>query len=230
MGDFLLNFNCRLDSLHPLGLLVDPQLLEEIHRDLPVKWAGNSLVLGNKKFNLAPCINTVQIDGPIPAPLFRRRLRQLEKYLNVFGRESEFFSADLQQMNQIFQKEPGAPPRFRGEAVNFLRHFGEGPGLTPAFDDFFAGVLLVDRLLGMDRFVTSNSFWEKLKEKTTLTSWWQLKFADEGRFSLRFEKFIADLMSGDLTASRSLRCLRFGHSSGTDICRGIYFYLSKIHL
>lgn len=231
LGNFLLNFNCRKNSLHPLGLLIDNQLLEKTNRDLPVKLKNNRLSLGNEKFEFNAEIETGANNKIRPGNRFPENINKLKDYLGVFGSETDFFSKEFNDDREtIVGKFKNFLNKSRAEASNFLQFFGRGPGLTPAFDDFFAGNLLIDRILGRNKIITSETFWQKLKEKTTLTSWWQLKFADTGVFNLRFEKFVSDLLTGKLTATRSLGCLRFGHSSGTDIGRGIYLYLSDIYL
>ncbi len=219
LGNCLLNFNCRNQALHPLGVLIEDNLLVKISRGAKAKLENNSLYLAGRKFVLIPGIKTVNNNYTIRKDVINNNLQKLKNYIGVFGTETGFPAEEYQAAFSEFEKE-------NLNTEKLFDFFGDGPGLTPAFDDFVAGMLLVDRKLANNKILITDNLLEKLKKKTTLASWWQLKFADRGVFSLGWEKFVARLLGGKIDATSTLRRLKFGHSSGTDICRGIYFYLS----
>ncbi|MGM0381339.1 MAG: DUF2877 domain-containing protein [bacterium] len=222
LGNYQLNFNCKEQALHPLGILIDPPLMDSVSRGDRVRLKSDSLLLKGRKFVLSPEIEPVKIKCPACEDRLKNNLQKLENYIRVFGTETDFFN----QTENFFDKLRSKLP----DLSELLDHFGAGPGLTPAFDDFIAGSLLIDRILQENKIVLTDELIKNIEKRTTLTSWWQLKFAGRGVFNLGFEKYIRHLLTGKLEAGKSLRCLKFGHSSGTDICRGIYFYLNEIYL
>jgi len=108
----------------------------------------------------------------------------------------------------------------------FSALLGVGEGLTPSFDDFLAGMLFIDRFYGYNRFVLSDRFLEMADTRTTRQAVQQYRFAGNGHFSRQFEQFAADMTQRQIDNSELLRLLAWGHSSGTDILCGIWYYFS----
>ena len=107
---------------------------------------------------------------------------------------------------------------------DFIELVGVGEGLTPAVDDFFTGLLLSDRFTKNNYIKVSEKFFDIASNKTTRQSVLQLRFAEQGLLSLKFEYFIKTFITKSITSTEVIRLLSYGNTSGSDILAGILFY------
>ena len=120
----------------------------------------------------------------------------------------------------------------RGEAKTveaFSRIVGFGPGLTPATDDFVAGVMAAclwmpfGCFMDRDALVRRN---EKLaqiaREKTTYVSVSMLEYAARGRIASKYADLLKRLCYEDIEDLESviLQAMNHGDTSGTDFLTG----------
>ena len=100
---------------------------------------------------------------------------------------------------------------------------GFGPGLTPACDDFLAGVLLWLFYRGADP-AFGRQLARQAKDRTTLVSAHMLSHAAAGRANGLYLALIQSALEGDLDKLAALtdRVLAYGASSGADFLFGFY--------
>ncbi|MFP4686643.1 MAG: DUF2877 domain-containing protein [bacterium] len=220
LDNFLVNCTSKKETLHPLSLLTVPGIIDSAQKNSPVEFSFPFIKIAGKKFEIK-----ADIAPPAAQPVNRSHLsaniRRLKQSLQINGVDSllnKNTSGGLNGAVQLFRRKLEHPPL---QADDFIEFFGAGEGLTPTWDDFFAGALLADRITGNNIIFTGEMFFNRLKNKTTRTSYWQLKFANTGKFAWQFEQLIHRLRCRKTTAADFITPLSSGHSSGTDICQGI---------
>lgn len=231
--DFLINFTTREETLHPLGVLINCDFQRFIENGQTVKIAFPDFTFPNITINSErqnfPTGGRVDIIGPT----FRENIGKLWTSLKNFGRHSEVNEAYIQKTDNPFLK-PMLYLCFnlkKNRSIlldDFLHLFGGGAGLTPAWDDFCVGLMLADRVFKNNAIKVSVNFFQNVRAKTTLISFWQLRFAEVGKLSLSYERFLGRIPSNRLTSTEIVKCINFGHSSGTDIMCGFHAYFSNI--
>lgn len=115
-------------------------------------------------------------------------------------------------------------PLLRGEMQAAPRLVGLGPGLTPAGDDLLGGLLATLTVAGDPRAAALARAVLPLRHRTTTVAAAMLTAAARGGLPERVGNLLEDLLSlsGDAAVSRAGPALTLGHSSGTDLCCGIY--------
>jgi hypothetical protein len=225
VDDFLLNCTSQENTLHPLSLLGEKRMVEKTKKEQKVKFSYPYIKINGQKFKLCPDIKPARSSKPINKDLLPYNIRQLKKSLKISGQPTlldKTGGSGLAGAAKLVQAKLNYLPL---NAVDFIEFFGRGAGLTPTWDDFFAGMLLTDRISGKNIIINDRKFFSKIKRQTTTTSYWQLKFAEKGKFALQFEKLVHKMLAEKTKAADFITPLTSGHSSGTDICRGILLYL-----
>lgn len=214
--DLLLNFNISEEKLHPASVLIERDLLEYVAPGMIVKMRYPDIQIGQRNLQVGRVI-----------PEMKDMFCNLEtgvvlSNLAILKRSKKKIFSGMYHVIENLKDHLKGGFLFGREFINY---FGSGDGLTPAFDDFFSGMLFVDRTLNKGRIKTDEFFFNHLLKKTTLTSFWQLRFADEGKMSLIFERFMRKILNGKISAKDVFQCMNVGHSSGTYILSGMETYL-----
>ncbi len=183
--------------------------------------------------------------GPIRQGLLRRNLAVLEDcLLGQAPGESLAFLLDPARRSC-----PG--PSFRGrlgerfaaaaeDLFRSERHLvegcrrlkGLGPGLTPAGDDFIAGILaalsVLERAEGADRSALRGEIAAAARSGNLLSSTF-IALSAAGRFFERLKNLLAALVGDDPAALRRRAgdLLAYGASSGSDLAAGLVLALKK---
>ncbi len=225
--DFLINCTSKKETLHPLSLLGEQTMVEKAKKGQKVKFSYPHIKIGGRKFKLHPDIKPARNSKPINKDLIPFNIRQLKKSLKISGQPTLLDKTDESGLAGAAKLVQTKLNYLHLYAEDFIEFFGMGEGLTPTWDDFFAGILLTDRISGNNKIISDREFFPKVKKQTTRTSYWQLQFAGTGKFSLQFETLVHKMLRKKTTASDFITPLASGHSSGTDICRGILVYLES---
>lgn len=132
-------------------------------------------------------------------------------YCRFIGRDLKAFLEDL------------AAGDSRGALDKARKLIGFGPGLTPACDDFLAGILLWLYYRGADP-AFGRQLARLAKDRTTLVSAHMLSHAAAGRANGLYLALIQSALEGDLDKLAALtdRVLAYGASSGADFLFGFY--------
>jgi hypothetical protein len=227
--DLILHFTASEETMNPLSILVPASLIEEAQTGWPVVLQSDRLCLGSFTLSAGADISLVERPEIFDHQLLNVNLSRIIRSIRLFGRSS---AVSLMITNVEGSEAPLV------EAIKLLNagttdlclftaFVGVGEGLTPSFDDFLAGMLFIDRFCGYNRFVVSESFFEVAAARTTRQAAQQYRFAANGHLSRQFEQFAVDLVRRQIDNSELLRLLAWGHSSGTDILCGIWYYLSR---
>ena len=232
--DFIINFNTQEDGLHPLGILITPELKRILERDKKVNIAYPFFAFAVAQVQVEPR-NFPYIEKKIEKVSLRENSQRLFNTISSFGRPSDVSITYLRRSENRFSKPVlGLCMNLkRNRWVNLDEHvslFGCGQGLTPSWDDFCVGLLLGDRVFKSNAIFVGKNFFRDIRPKTTLTSFWQLKFAEVGKMSLLYERLMSKLQLSKLSAAEMVKCINFGHSSGTDILCGIHAFLNNFLL
>ncbi len=226
---YLLNFNLNRKALHPLGVLIPKSLLQLVRPGQPVTLDQNLLRFDNHIFQLQPLIQPPLIpDFPEQldlSSLYKALLLRVEKSsltAGLLGTDSTGPADALIDATLRLIAGLKNPPL---DLQPHLPQFGQGSGLTPAFDDFCAGLIFADRQLPTQLISLPENLADRLVTRTTRTSCWQLEFARRGRLNLGFELLFVELLENRATIANCLAACNFGHTSGSDILAGIYYRL-----
>lgn len=225
----LLHFTANESAMAPLSLLVPAEVIAEAITGWPIVVQKSRLVLGQYEFTAAPSMSPVQPGEEQSRELLQANLAQLYRNIKLFGRQSPVLTMITANDKESHILSTAAAMISAGERnlLQFVSYLGIGEGLTPAFDDFLAGMLFVDRFYRYNRLIVPEEFWQKAATRTTRQAVQQYKYAFAGRFSRQFELFVADLPQRQVSSAEITRLLAWGHSSGTDILCGIWNYLSQ---
>ncbi|MBF0406960.1 MAG: DUF2877 domain-containing protein [Candidatus Riflebacteria bacterium] len=248
---FLLHFTTHTDRMHPLSVRLSC-LPELIHKGSRVQFSGNFLTLSSDRNYIAEILNpdrrknftdifryTLAKEFIAISELpdhsetfnFQKTSEVLARYIRCFGKHSEICESIFSDKQSVFSEyiadiSKKIQNKSTVNLMEYMAHFGSGEGLTPAWDDFCVGIMLVDFRMKNKLICLSNNFFEILRRKTTEVSYWQVIFAHSGKSSLIFEKLADMIVSGFLQKKEILSALNTGHTSGTDILSGMYLRLS----
>ncbi len=228
-NDQLLYFTSARERLNPMSLLVPQRILTVTVQNQSVSYAAARLKIGavelmaTEPVPVLPMVAEDRIDSSIIAD----NLIRLFNNIKLFGRSSpvkalvvgcktaENMLSAVEAELRIF------PPDFK-RIVEFL---GFGEGLTPSFDDFVSGMLLADRRARLGKLSIPADFLAKADARTTRQSAQQLRFAEMGLLNAKIELFVDRLLTEKVSSAMIVQAMNMGHSSGTDLVCGIYYYL-----
>lgn len=225
----ILHFTANQPAMTPLSVLLPQKLVDEAQEGWHVSFQGERLNVGPYNLLATPLLERVNRPAQIDRALLQRNLRQLYRNLELFGRSSPVLDMVLQRSNRPPDCLCGATELLaagESDLEKFAGYFGVGEGLTPSFDDFLAAMLMVDRFYGFNRLVYSEYLYERAITRTTRQAVQQYRFAANGHSSRQFEQFAADMTQQLVSAAELLKLMGCGHSSGTDILCGIWYYFS----
>jgi hypothetical protein len=232
--DFLLNITNREEALHPLGIMVDKEMQklvkvgQKVHVSFPHFGVAEYVIHAEPRI-ISPC------DRIIDGAFLRENIAKLFATIKTFGRCSQISAAYIKKEETLFLKPllylcMNLKKNRHLQLDEYLCHFGSGEGLTPGWDDFCTGLLFADRVLKNMVIHVSKDFFKNIRQKTTLQSFWQLRFGEVGKLSLLYERFLGKISSAKFTSTEIVKCINYGHSSGTDILSGIHAYFSAVLL
>ncbi len=228
-------FSSEAAALHPLAFLVPASIVENVVEATAVEFCAGRLsfmIRGQGSVQLKeaePIVVATDLQN-IDKVAVANNLQTLKKNLLTFGRKS-FVTDLLFKRGDVLPEMAMVLPFLDKPCSNLdlmLPFVGMGEGLTPSFDDFLSGMLLVDRLTGFNRLTCSDFFGAAAAKQTTIQSCQQLEFAAMGKFSSAFECFVSDFLSRPIKTGEIVKMLNYGHSSGTDILCGIWHYLNNL--
>ncbi len=229
-GGRLVFFTSVEEAVHPLTILVPREVAASARQGEPVSFAGGRLTIGTH--SLSP--------GPPPAPpgrpavadwpLLQENARMIRRCLPLLPAASPLL-ASLRDGTPTLFTPPLARLREglasgRLDLQTLSPWFGAGEGLTPSWDDLITGLLLADRWTCRHRLSFPDALLESLDGRTTAAARCQLAMARAGKSSLRWEMFLASLLTRPLSPRDILAAGRFGHSSGAEILAGISLALT----
>jgi len=222
-------FTMNTADLHTLAFLVPQAILQNVSEGDQVVFNDGALTIG--RFNLS-FQNEVAAPEP-PASLHREILREnlklLHSNLKLFARDSivlPLISGCCTQKNILY----GADALLFEEHIDFAaikRFVGAGEGLTPAFDDFLSGMIFSDRFLAISQLRIPDNFADSIDSQTTSQAVQQVRAAIRGTLSLKFERLLKNMAERKIRSHEILPVLQHGHSSGSDILCGVWFYLAQ---
>ncbi len=228
-NDQLIYFACAKERLNPMALLVPERVLAAARQNQQVSYASARLKIGtvellaSEPVTALPMVEACRIDGSIIAD----NLVRVFNNIKLFGRSSPVKDLVLgcktaeNMLSAVEAELEIFPPDFK-RIVAFL---GFGEGLTPSFDDFISGMLLADRRARFGKLSIPADFFAQADSRTTRQSAQQLRFAASGLLNPRIELFVDRLMSEKVSSAMILQAMDMGHSSGTDLVCGVYYYL-----
>jgi len=213
------NFTFIKERMHPYSALIEREVLYDIVKGIEVLFDFPEISIGRKKLVFEKIIPPVEKKSKNPD--YISNINLLNRYLQKFGRFEDMSVLSDFSLKDYFRDN-------KLSALDFRSFFGKGEGLTPAFDDFFSGMLFADRFCQNNLIETGEKFFRFLKDKTTLTSYWQVRSADKGRMSFVFEEALIRILSEKIFLSDVLRCIGIGHTSGSFILKGLESYFTEI--
>lgn len=230
----LLHFSARPEAAHPLSITMDEAALWDLRGDAdgtPVKIDWPRISIGGIRGTAREILIEPSLPATVSRDAMRKNLPRLERALRLFGRPSPVRGAVFGGAGPFSEPVRRAREALREgnlDLAELLPWIGGGEGSTPAWDDFCAGMLLADCILAGGRVLASEAFLDEAGRRTTLASEWQLRFAAEGRSCLLVERMLHALAGGDLPFALLVRAAGVGHTSGTDLLSGVWFYLSEV--
>lgn len=231
LDDFVVFFGYEELAMHPLSFLVPAHVGKNVQEGDIVTIKNNEMKLLADLLAWGGFINRNLYEIKIDYFILKENIALLRKTIKLFGKNSIIKSLALGDMtaDSVFNGYKAvlsSPFSIVNEALTFV---GVGEGLTPSFDDYLSGILFVDRVLGKNITILPDDFFEKIKIKTTKQSVQQLKYANLGKMSLRFEVFLDAFLFDHVSVSTILQLLNYGNTSGTDILCGMLIYLENIN-
>ncbi|MFZ5949952.1 MAG: DUF2877 domain-containing protein, partial [Candidatus Rifleibacteriota bacterium] len=227
--DSIVFFTSDYLRMNPLSILIAEPLISRAQPGLLVTIEEKSLVIGQSALIAVDDIVDPKMPLSLNDGILRQNLQRLHSNIKLFGRSSEVKDLVL-GCNTRQNLLSGAEALLVESNLSLekLQSFlGAGEGLTPSFDDFLAGMLLADRMLRLDRLSIPANFFSVAAAKTTRQSLQQLVFAAAGHLNLGIEQLCAALGHEEVSSSRILRVMQYGHSSGTDILCGVWWHLER---
>ncbi|HOY69211.1 MAG TPA: DUF2877 domain-containing protein [Candidatus Ozemobacteraceae bacterium] len=229
-GRFLVTLMTGESCLHPLGILIDGEAFARLEPGMPVHLDPDGLHLGLAGLRWeAPVEPVMRPRTRLSAEAALRHANGLRRLLPLAGSRSAVGEAFLGERGGDFAAPLDllrqALAEGMADLVSVGRWFGGGEGLTPAWDDLCAGLLFADRFFSGGVVAPTASLFKTLSGKTTPQSLWQLRFAESGRSSLGFERFLAALSTGPIPSKEVMSLAGLGHTSGNDLLCGICLWL-----
>ncbi|OGK09413.1 MAG: hypothetical protein A2W80_15045 [Candidatus Riflebacteria bacterium GWC2_50_8] len=224
----ILHFTANQQAMTPLSVLLPAGLIDEAQEGWHVSIQAERLIAGPYNLLATPLLERVNRPAQIDRALLQRNMRHLYRNLELFGRSSPVHDMVLQRNRPPDSLCGAAELLAAGESdlAKFAGYFGVGEGLTPSFDDFLAAMLLIDRFYGFNQLVRPGDLCERAANRTTRQAVQQYRFAANGHSSRQFEQFAADMTQRQVGAAELVKLMGWGHSSGTDILCGIWYYFS----
>lgn len=225
----ILHFTAVEGSMTPFSLLIPEEVADAAQSGWPLELSQGCLTIGKYTLSASDPLSEIKPFSGFDASILSDNLRSIRRSLLLFGRQSPVF-AMLFQPATLTGILCEVLPLLTADVTDlqeYARFSGIGTGLTPSFDDFFAGMLFIDRFIGYNRLTIADPFFQAVSKKTTRQAVQQYRFAAKGHFSRQFELFAAALATQPASSAELLRLLAWGHSSGTDILCGIWHYLSR---
>lgn len=222
-------FTFNAASLHTLSFLVPEFVAKSINKGDQVVFEGGALKIGLFELSFSNEISVPEPVEKLNPGVLGENLKLLHSNLKLFGRNSivlPLVSGCRTQMNFL----NGVEALLLEEDLDFeaiKRFVGAGEGLTPAFDDFLSGMIFCDRFLSIKRLRVPDDFADSISAKTTFQAVQQIRAAIRGTLSLKFERLLKNMAEREIRSHEILPVLQYGHSSGTDILCGVWFYLSQ---
>lgn len=234
-GSRLYYFSADLPSLHPMGFWVPQTVIENIPDDANIRCEAGRLSYFAGAGRSLELIETAPIGIPAFCETFdqkivRQNLHMLLSSLKLFGRSSIVRDLILgcNTAKNILSGAEAMLMEPEPDLERLIAYVGVGEGLTPAFDDFLCGMLLADRFASLNCIRIPDNFMMRILDKTTMQAWQQFEFACAGRLSLRFENYLAALLTRPVKSAETVKLLDYGHSSGTDILCGVWHHLNRL--
>lgn len=225
----LVYFATSIDSLHPLSLLIPSSLPDLVSEGQVVEQRGRSLRIMNYQLQQTANVAVVDRVPQFDVDLVTANLVVLHSALKLFGRSSIVLPLVL-GCHTVENALSGVESMLLEPKLDLDRlsaFVGVGEGLTPAFDDFLAGMIFADRFFAFRQIEIPAGFMLHISTQTTRQAVQQLEFASRGALSLRFEKFADILGRRSVRIHEMVPLLNCGHSSGTDILCGLWYYLMQ---
>lgn len=166
----------------------------------------------------------------------RRLVERILQLIKIYGRKSELYDALLEQKSEtaqermfheglqrlfIMQKQGKA----EYDASVFLPLVGLGCGLTPAGDDFLAGLFLAARYLGAEWFVKKDwsTLLQYVRENTSVVSYQMIKNALRGYARESVIQLFEAIRKEDWNEIKGgiHKVIAYGSTSGTDMLCGV---------
>lgn len=221
-------FSLNEENLHPCSVLLSLDSLDNIYEELKISF-GSTLSINNRSWLCGPSIPATEKIANVLDSAIANNLTRLANNLKLFGKKSiirTFMAGNGSAIENNFIKMQHDLCSKKLNLENFVGIVGVGEGLTPSVDDFFSGMLLADRFSGNGYINASEHFFCIASNKTTRQSALQMKFAEQGLLSLRFERFLKSFVTIPVKSVDIVKLLNYGHTSGTDILSGVLFYFS----
>jgi len=221
----LFNFHVQPEMAHPLSVIVPQKLLDQVEIGSPIRIVSGHLRFGSSQYVIRRDL-TPPNKGTLKSVIELRCVARLGALLRQFGHFSEVTDAYLFDRHTSFSTSlKCVMAGLKAGSFSLLKvvdSFGGGEGLTPAWDDFCAGILLADRCCDIPVVGIEDPFFRELFRRTTLTSFWNIWCAARGTSSMILESFLSDLLVDRLKTLLFMRCIGLGHTSGTDMICGIH--------
>lgn len=222
-------FTSEADYLHPMCLLVPPSLVDSVEEGDLVNFKPGCLQI--KEFELVEttAVEVAAFPEIEDSEILKQNCLALHANLKLFAQPSivlSMISGCKTEENVL----SGAQRLLLEDNLDFnllAAYIGMGDGLTPAFDDFFSGMLFIDRFYKINKLHLPAGFIATLSAQTTRQALQQIQLADAGALSLRFERFFARMAAMPVRAHEIVKLFEHGHSSGADILCGVWFYLTQ---
>lgn len=225
----LVFFTGRSEALHPHSVLIPAGLVPLVSEGQKVTLSEKLLNIDKYELQQTACIGVSKRPVKFDPHAVKENLLTLHSNLKLFGRSSVVLKLVLgcHSGENILS---GAEHLLLEPELDMTRlqsYIGVGEGLTPAFDDFLTGMLFIDRFFGINQIALPDDFLPAISTQTTRQAVQQLEYASRGAISLQFENFAANLAQRAIRAHEILPLLHWGHSSGTDILCGVWYYLAQ---
>ncbi|GAB4283712.1 MAG: hypothetical protein Kow0029_30010 [Candidatus Rifleibacteriota bacterium] len=230
IGNNIVYFTDTKARMNPLSVLVPTALLQKLEANDRFFFSNDCIeFVGLCRLERGNSIESPNFNGEIDQKKITENLNRLFGNIKLFGRPSLAKSIIIGRRTKdnvlsdieraLFCDSPDI------EGITGL--IGRGEGLTPSFDDFLCGMIFADRFYKLNRISLPGQLFREFLHRTTTQSWQQLGFVAGGRLSIGYERFLASMATETVKSADILSLLNHGHSSGTDILSGIWFYSRK---
>lgn len=225
----LVFFTGLADALHPHGVLIPSGLLPMVSEGQKVTLSEKLLIIDKYELQQAECIGVSKRPVKFDSEAVKDNLLTLHSNLKLFGRSSIVLKLVLgcHSGENILSGAEHILIEPELDMTKLKSYIGVGEGLTPAFDDFLTGMIFIDRFFGINQIALPDDFLPAISAQTTRQAVQQLEFASRGAISLKFENFASNLAQRPVRTHEIMPLLHWGHSSGTDILCGVWYYLAQ---
>lgn len=227
--DQIIYFTSDKMRLNPAAVLVSENVIKRAVTGIAVVFHERQVSIGQQCLRRGPDIETGWNRSFVDNDFTRNNLQAISKCLKLFGRKS--------MVNNLFTGSSHVTDKLMNNRDHILQwptnlktikaFIGQGEGLTPAFDDFIAGVSFADCFFNLCHINLPQNFLADIAMQTTAQSSQQLGFCFMGKLNIAFEQLLAALCHRKLKPAEIIRTMNYGHSSGTDILHGISHHLAN---